>query len=227
MNVTNSSTATVRDSGGPAPFCSASGGTQFNCSVVQLGGILTIFGDRVDGMDIASGATAYLRRVTGSGSYWWTIAGTAYMDASSPPGLAGAGTIHDDCGNTFVTTGSFSGSWFGSCSTTGAALVTADIALTSGWDTSTKGTISGDSHRGTFTVTLAGTPTSPGVITITFPTAFPPGQTPQCAMLNIGGNNVFPTSIATGTVSGTSAAFTVTTGTLTTGDTMTFQYSCQ
>ena len=74
---------------------------------------------------------------------------------------------------------------FGSLSVTGTSQVAGNIALTSGWSTSTVGTVSGASQQMQWTVTVAGTPAANPVITVTFPTAFL--QAPLCQYQQEGG----------------------------------------
>lgn len=114
----------------------------------------------------------------------------------------------------------------GQPSITGSPLVTGNIALTSGWDTSTKGTISGDSHNGQFTITAAGTPTAAPVTTITFPNAFI--QIPTCKALVVGGTglNVPTPFITNGAVTTAVFPFTFTGATPAAGNTYVIQYSC-
>lgn len=74
---------------------------------------------------------------------------------------------------------------FGSATITGTSQVAGNIALTSGWSTSTVGTVSGASQRMQWTVTVAGTPAANPVITVTFPNAF--FQAPLCQYQQEGG----------------------------------------
>jgi hypothetical protein len=67
----------------------------------------------------------------------------------------------------------------------GVAQTGANIALTSGWSTSTVGTVSGFSQFERWIVTVAGTPAASPVITVTFPTAFP--TAPICQYEQEGG----------------------------------------
>jgi hypothetical protein len=134
-------------------------------------------------------------------------------------GLTVAGTFFDLCGNTpnyGSATNSITGSYFGSCSTTGTAQTAANITPTSGFGTgcATAGqcisAVSGGTAGEQFTVTYGTTPSSPQVLTIVFPVAFPTGTTPLCRMTDIGGTNAVPTSIVTTTCTPTGASFTIT-----------------
>jgi hypothetical protein len=158
-----------------------------------------------------------------------TVHATHLTQTGTPTNyMQGDVRFFDECGNgaPLGGVGSWTGTYNGDCSITGTALVTGNIALTSGWDTSTKSAISGSSKRGQFTVNLAGAPASPGVITITFPVAFR-FTAPICRMDLVGGtSSTIPTQITTGSVSTTSAAFNVVFSGTPTG-TMIFQYACQ
>lgn len=139
-------------------------------------------------------------------------------------GVTNAGAVFDDCGNSL---GSYSGGggFFGSCSASGTTQITGNIALTSGWDTSSVTAASGNSQREQFTITLAGTPFGPGVITVTFPTPF--FAAPLCALADVGGTAAsVPSSIVNGTISTTSAAFTVNFAAFPTTGTEIYQLAC-
>lgn len=90
-----------------------------------------------------------------------------------------------DRGNNVLPTIPADAKLFGSLSVTGTSQVAGNIALTSGWSTSTVGTVSGASQRMQWTVTVAGTPAANPVITVTFPTAFL--QAPLCQYEQEGG----------------------------------------
>ena len=113
---------------------------------------------------------------------------------------------------------------FGDASITGVALATGNIALTSGWDSSTKTGISGSTRAGQFEIDATGTPTLGPVITITFPVPFWVTPSGGCKMQQIGGTGVI-LDVTTGTVTATTAAFTVQ-GTPVAGLTYIFQYTC-
>lgn len=110
--------------------------------------------------------------------------------AGPPISSQGAGSQwFDECGNVIAAGSGAAGSsnitYFGSCSTTGTTQTTGNIALTSGWDTSTKSAISGSSALQQFTITAAGTPTATPRITITHPVAFL--TAPICSAVQVGG----------------------------------------
>jgi len=125
--------------------------------------------------------------------------------------------IWDDGGNTL--TGSATGNgctaanFYGSPSITGVALAASNLTPTSGFGTgcATAGqcmsAVSGNSQRAQFTVTYGTTPSSPQVLTVTFPTPF--WATPLCSLIDVGGTNAFPTSITTTTCTPTGASFTI------------------
>ena len=99
----------------------------------------------------------------------------------------GATNYFDQGGNTIlspITASPFS--VFGSASITGVLQTVGNIALTSGWSTSSVGTVSGTSQQSRWTVTAAGTPAASPVITVTFPTAFL--AAPLCQFQQQGGN---------------------------------------
>lgn len=96
-----------------------------------------------------------------------------------------APNIFDNGVNTLPTTIPADAKVFGSLSVTGTAQTAAKIALTSGWSTSTVGSVSGASLISQWTVTVAGTPAANPVITVTFPTAFL--QAPLCQYQQEGG----------------------------------------
>ncbi len=152
---------------------------------------------------------------------------TAWLSAS-------AGNFYDACPNFGLTPAaslSGTGAVWGSASATGTLQVIGNI-VTSSCGTSTNGTLVAGStaSRGQFTLTIAGTPGTTCVETITFPlgaggTSIAFSKAPQCTLVDTGGTGAFPTSIVNGTISTTSAAFTIT-GTLTNTQTEILQYNC-
>jgi hypothetical protein len=127
--------------------------------------------------------------------------------------LAGS-TFVDEGGNIFTGAVNNAGGWFGAASVTGTILAASNITPTSGFGTgcATAGqcisAVTGASRQGQFTVTYGTTPSSPQVLTIVFPIAFP--VTPICSLTDVGGTNAFPTSIVTTTCTTTGASFTIT-----------------
>jgi hypothetical protein len=169
---------------------------------------------------------------------WYNTGGTARFSqtkfnalvsaASSYVIYQGNGVIYDDCGNSLVN-GHIpyllaAGYLAGSCSATGTALVTANVALTSGWGTSTVSAPAGASHAGVFTVTTGGVPGASPVVTLTFPTPFwvPPAS---CTLLQIGGTFGTITNPSTGTPTISSVAWTFS-GTPIATQVYTFSYQC-
>jgi hypothetical protein len=136
--------------------------------------------------------------------------------------VGSVGGFYDNCGNDFTGAYNYTGGYFGSCSITGTAQTTGNVSLTSGWDTSTVSAASGNSLREQFTISLAGSPGSSNVVTVTYPRAF--NVAPLCTLIDVGGTGVLPTSIKNGTIGTTTAAFTIG-GTFTTG-TEIFQLTC-
>lgn len=145
-----------------------------------------------------------------------TITGTG-SGGSITSSVAGA-NFFDECGNSMTAPVSFTNlGWFGDCSTTGVALAASNITPTSGFGTgcATAGqcisAVSGASRVGQFTVTYGTAPASPQVITIAFPVGFiGPATSVICNLIDVGGTNAFPTSIATTTCTATGASFTIT-----------------
>lgn len=144
-------------------------------------------------------------------------------------GLAGAGNYFDEGGNSFTATtfSTFTGTAYGSGSSTGTLLTTAQPALTSGWSTSTVTAVTGSSTRGSFTITLAGTPTLPAVVTLTFPVAFP--IAPASCTFQVGGSTLGVAAVNTyisTAPTATAVGVTYTGSTLTAGDTLVTSYNC-
>jgi hypothetical protein len=162
-------------------------------------------------------------QIWASGSRLYST-GTGYIYNAATSGSA----IYDMGGNEFTQNagGGFftgSGTIYGSGSITGAAQTTGNIALTSGWSSSSVTAASGTSLREQFTITLGGSPGSSNVVTITFPTPFP--QAPLCTLTDVNATtSALPTSITNGSITATTAAFTVN-GTFTSG-TEVFQLVC-
>lgn len=153
--------------------------------------------------------------------------GSVYAQDSLFAGNSGGGALYlnagsnffDRGGNTFVNYGSgantLNGNVFIQGSADGINQTTGNIALTSGWGTSTVTAVSGATSPETFTITLAGTPTLNPVVTVTFPTPYlvaPAG----CSIQETGGTSATLFNWTTGTVMATTAAFTLQ-GTPTTG----------
>jgi hypothetical protein len=158
-----------------------------------------------------------------------SVLGGTGSGAGALAGLSGT-KITDAGGNTFtggLGTGGGTPSVFGSPSITGTTQTTANLALTSGWSSSTRACNSpcGASQLQTFTITLAGTPTANPTFTTTFPNAFL--VAPQCSARQIGGTavNVFPILTDAGTPPTVTAALFDVIGTPTTG-TLVIQVNC-
>ncbi len=107
---------------------------------------------------------------------------------------------------------------------TGTTQTVGNIVLTSGWSSSTRAvdTVPGSSQRERFTITLAGTPSTGAIATVTFPVPFL--SVPICTATEIGGNQVL-SSLVTGTPTATSVALTFN-GTLVAGNTIDVELSC-
>ena len=173
-----------------------------------------------------AGASAYLG--VGASSVLHTTQSTWTGNASGYGLFAdtATGKIFDDGGNSIGGGTLFGGigELFGDSSITGSPLVTSNIVLTSGWDTSTKTGISGATKSGKFEIDAAGTPTLNPVITLTFPVSFWAVPSGGCKMQQIGGTGVL-LDVTTGTVTATTAPFTVQ-GTPVAGLTYIYSFTC-
>jgi hypothetical protein len=112
---------------------------------------------------------------------------TANMSGTTTTGITNAGSYFDQGGNTITATTPYTGAGnlFGSQSITGTLQTSGNIAFTSGWGTTTAGTISGNSLNEQFTLTTSVSGSSGPVLTITFPTAFL--VAPRCTITQVGG----------------------------------------
>jgi hypothetical protein len=144
----------------------------------------------------------------------------------------GAAYYYDEGGNTVSTVTAVPTHVFGSSSVTGTAAAASNITASTGWGTSGAAgngisNVSGTSRRAQFEVTAAGTPTSNPTITYTFPTGTlsPWYYAPLCTMTQVAGTGASLTPVIVGTISTTSALFTVT-GTPAAASTYYFQISC-
>lgn len=156
-----------------------------------------------------------------------TIAGTA-ATAILTAATAG-GLIYDDGGNVITATGTLftgSGNMIGSASIN-SPCVAANFVTTSGWGTSSIGTVSGDSHACVFTITGAGVPAAGPVLTYTFPvtSSKPFYVAPRCTLTQTGGTFAVLTNPAH-VVTATSDAITFS-GTAVAAQTYTFVEACQ
>lgn len=196
-------------------------------------------GDSLDGAyTSATGGKAYLTGTSlnqaGGGASTLTVTGgvvhlqNVFFTATGGAINQSGGTIYDDCGNgplpgtTPVIT-----NLFGSCSVTGTTQIAGNIGFTTNWGTGTAASATaGDSHSEIFTITLAGTTTSPALATITFPTPFLAAPT-NCIPTAVGGTDAsLLTSLVVGTPSKTSVTLTYS-GTLTAGNTIIQGLICQ
>ena len=140
-------------------------------------------------------------------------------------GIYNSGTLIDLGGNSITATTPITqaGTFEASPSITGAALVTGNIALTSGWGSATKGSIAGDSHGGAFSITEAGTPAASPVLTLTFPTAY--WVAPAYCTINQTAGNFTLSNPVTSSLTATGVVFTFS-GTPAATDSYTFAYRC-
>ncbi len=134
--------------------------------------------------------------------------------------------VFDDGGNTFSggTLFSGAGALFGSDSITGTTQTTGNIALTSGWGTSTVTSASGDSHREKFAISVTGVPGASPVLTVTFPTAFLVAPS-SCSIQEVSGTFGIITNPSFAAPTTTSVAITFA-GTPVATNTYTFELSC-
>jgi hypothetical protein len=165
--------------------------------------------------------TAIFLQDTASASLFDSTA-YGYIDMNGYPNTS----LTDQGGNS-MTPGFYGtpGHVYGSASITGATLATGGVALTSGWGSGTTvSSASGDSHSFQFTITLAGTTTTP-VATLTFPTAYWVAPT-NCIAQTPAGTDPLAGTVKVGTPSATSVTFSYT-GTFTAGDTIVQGAVCQ
>lgn len=203
------------------------GGNQRAALCPQSGAIVNLFGDQLLGGTLNAGkggAIAWNGAATVKSSQTkYTCQGGAGCLFTNGSGVAGA-VFQDTCGNDY---GGFTPTLtnltiFGSCSATGTTQTTGNIALTSGWDTSTKSAISGSSALQQFTITAAGTPTATPRITITHPVAFL--TAPICSATQVGGTQGVQ-DFTTVSTSATTAVFDWN-GTPVAGNTLIIQVRC-
>lgn len=144
-----------------------------------------------------------------------------------PIGLSGTARFFDECDNS-ASGGAANifpaGSVYGSCSIAGTALVAGNVALTSGWGTSTVTSASGNSQRGQFTIAATGTPGANPVVTVTFPNPF--FAAPSCTIVQIGGTFGVLTNAAVGIPTRTTVAVTFA-GTAVAAQTYTLVLDCR
>lgn len=131
---------------------------------------------------------------------------TLNMSGTTTTGIANAGSYFDLGGNKITATTSYSGAGtlFGAASITGTTQTAGNIVTTSGWGTTSVGTVSGNSLSQQFSLTTTVSGSAGPVLTITFPTAFL--VAPRCILMQVGG---------TFTLSNPAHVFTATTDTIT------------
>lgn len=145
-----------------------------------------------------------------------TVAGTVIMEASQATG-GSAGQDYQDVagskfqdlgGNTYTATPRFSvsGQVNGSSSIGNTLQTTGNFAIAPA-SSATFSAVSGSSISGQITVTWAGTPSTTETITMTFPSTFP--IAPRCTVIDVGGNNPFPTAIDTTNTAPTTTTLTI------------------
>ena len=175
--------------------------------------------------------TYYEYVLTGGELHIHDVKNTNNYGGGNYPGIVQTGgNVYDECGNLFaVAPTPLTGHWFGSCSADGSALTTGNVALTSGWDSSTVSAVgdNGNNHRGSFTISLAGSPGSSNVVTLTFPNAAGYVIPPVCVWSqNSASTGAIPSSLQPGTTTTTTASVTVN-GTFSASTTEILQYNCQ
>jgi hypothetical protein len=152
-----------------------------------------------------------IRGTTGTGSLFNMASGSIFYDLGGVSFQNINGNVYDNMSATV----------WGSASITGTALATGGVALTSGWGSSTVTAAGGGSTKLSFTITLAGSPTTGAIATLTFPTPFL--ATPICNHSESGTQTL--TNVSVGSVSKTGLAVTYT-GTLTAANTIVETLSC-
>lgn len=126
------------------------------------------------------------------------------ITSGTPTEIINAGSVFDACGNNFTGAITNTGSWFGTCSVTGTALVAGNLVPSANWGTSAAISAPvGDSQFFSFTLTngsaaVGANPT----IAFTFPTAFP--RNPICTVQQVGGTQAILAATATLTPSAAS-----------------------
>lgn len=163
-------------------------GNGTNNSLFQVAGGFAILNDAFFSNASCSAADCNGLFLTNAGAVY--LKNTTFTGRGAGAGINGFGAsgakVFDQGINTITNTANMSGvTFFGSLSATGTTLVTGNIALTSGWGTSAKSAISGDSHAMNFTITAAGVPGASPVLDVTYPTAF--FQAPSCTLTQVGG----------------------------------------
>jgi len=178
----------------------------------------------LDGTNInLTSAGAYaLYSFTGTGTvhmHNYSVTGTVTANHSFFSDTGATINAFDDCGNVIPTgtaTGAGTFNLFGSCSSTGALQVAANITPTTGFGTgcATAGqcvsAVTGNSLISQFTMTYGTGPASPQTLTIVFPTVVNFGtKSPFCRLTDVGGTNAFPTSVTTVSCTTTGASFSI------------------
>lgn len=197
--------------------------TTFSGTTTSSGNTVYLDHSQLWGGVNSGGSTAVLVGATDTLHANGTMFGST-ASIASVRAIASGGQFFDDCGNTF-TAPMFSGSGavVGDCSITGPPAATGNFALTSGWSSSTKGSFTGKTKDGGLTITLAGSPSSGAVLTLTFPTPFlaPPSH---CNWVETNGTQAL-SSVTTLSISSTAVAYTFN-GSLSASNTITGYSNC-
>lgn len=137
-------------------------------------------------------------------------ANTSFVASGNSGGFAqdNSGVFIDGCNNTLGTQNAETrtGSFYGSCSITGTTQVSGNFAIAPA-SSATFSAVTGSSLNGQFTATWAGTPSTTETVTMTFPVPFI--TAPRCTVVDVGGNNPFPTAIDTTNTATTTATLTI------------------
>lgn len=171
---------------------------------------------------VRSGLTG-TRTIKASGNYFINQNAGYVFDINS------TGTsVYDLGGNTsndtaHLSTGA-SATFFGSSSATGVVPVVGNVVLTSGWGTSTVTSISGDSHRLRFAISVTGAPGAGPVLTVTFPSPFYVAPA-SCGIQEVSGTFGIITNPSVGVPTATTVAVTFS-GTPVATNTYTFDLAC-
>lgn len=152
------------------------------------------------------------------------------ITSGTPTEIVNAGSVFDACGNNLTGVITNTGSWYGSCSVTGTALISGNVVPSANWGTAAAVSVpTGNSQNFTFTLTngsasVGANPT----LALTFPTPFPVAPT-RCSLWQVGGTQAITAltvNLAPSALTATGVTFTYN-GTPTVNLTEFYQGSCQ
>lgn len=212
-NVVVQGASVFTDLGGNMPYASGTSQAAFTFTGTSLGKLIGTYVNN-------TGTTSY---AVSTGAGVSVHATGSYLKGTTGSVALASNTFFDDCGNTF--NGTSGSQLIGDCSITGVAQTNANIGMTSGWGTANVNTVSGNTRRQQFTVSVTGgVPTASPVLTINHPTTFL-GTPPICGIQQVGGTmGVLTNPVTTSSTVGT-VVFTFS-GTPVSGQSYTFQVTC-